>query len=185
MNNSFKWHGHARLECVLPQGAKPLHGLDDRLSGMTNFHLQKLGVDERKLARQLFEAWRREDNVSTPAPSDESLSRLLARPDFHVVAALRDGQIVGGLTAYELEMVTETATELFIYEVGVEEAHRRQGVGRALIDFARDLCLSRGLSALYVPALAHDARAVAFYEATGLKREDVAWFVQEFERSNQ
>lgn len=147
---------------------------------MNGFTLQELGADGLSQARQLFEMWRREDNVSAPAPSDETLLRLLARDDFHAVAALHDGEIIGGLTAYELVMYTEAATELFIYEVGVAAAHRRQGVGCALIEFARELCRTRGLSALYVPAMADDARAVAFYEATGLKRENVAWFVQEF-----
>jgi GNAT superfamily N-acetyltransferase len=147
---------------------------------MTFFSLQELGPGDLELARQLFEMWRREDNITKPAPPDESLLGLLARDDFHAVAAVRDGEVIGGLTAYELVMYTEAATELFIYEVGVAEAHHRQGVGRALIEFACELCRTHGLSALYVPALAHDARAVAFYEACGLKCEDVAWFTQEF-----
>jgi aminoglycoside 3-N-acetyltransferase I len=148
---------------------------------MTDFAIRVLECGDLEPARQLFEMWRREDNVTAPPASDETLLRLLSRPDFHVVVAWREGQVIGGLTAYELEMYTEAATELFIYEVGVAEAHRRQGVGRALIESARELCRTRGLSVLYVPALAHDARAIAFYEATGLKREDVAWFTQQFE----
>ena len=149
------------------------------------FSIQELGPDDLVTAQQLFEMWRREDNVTKPPPSSETLLRLLSRPDFHAVAALSDGEVIGGLTAYELEMYTEAATELFVYEVGVAAAHRRQGVGRALIEFARNLCTSRGLSALYIPAMADDARAVAFYEATGLKREDVAWFIQEFETTHE
>jgi aminoglycoside 3-N-acetyltransferase I len=152
---------------------------------MTDFTIRVLDVTDLSLARQLFDMWRRGDGVTAPPASDESLLRLLGRPDFHVVAALHHGKVIGGLTAYELEMYTEAATELFIYEVGVEEAHRRQGVGRALFESARELCRSRGLSVLYVPAMANDARAVAFYEGIGLKREDVAWFVQEFAYSKE
>jgi aminoglycoside 3-N-acetyltransferase I len=152
---------------------------------MNNFIIRVLDVDDLQLARQLFEMWRRGDAVTSASASDHTLRRLLSRDDFHVVAALCDGNIVGGLTAYELEMYTEAATELFIYEVGVEEAQRRQGVGRALIEFARELCRSRRLSVLYIPAFSHDAQAVAFYRACGLKREDVAWFSEEFEYSNE
>jgi len=147
------------------------------------FSIRELNSDELQIAQRLFEMWRQEDNVTKPPPSSDILLRLLARPDFHAVAALYEDEVIGGLTAYELEMYTEAATELFIYEVGVAAEHRRQGVGRALIDFARKLCISRSLSALYVPAMADDTRAVAFYQATGLKREDVAWFVQEFEQN--
>ncbi len=146
---------------------------------MSDFSLRVLKSTDLPVARELFDMWRREDNVSTAPAGDETLLRLLARDDFHVVAALRDGVVIGGLTAYELEMYTEAATELFIYEVGVDEANRRQGVGRALIEAARELCRSRGLSELYVPAFASDERAVAFYEACGLKREDIAWFSEE------
>lgn len=147
------------------------------------FSIRELGPNELVTAQRLFEMWRHEDNVTKPPPSSETLLRLLSRPDFHAVAALREDEVIGGLTAYELEMYTEAATELFIYEVGVAAAHRRLGVGRALIEFARNLCSSCNLSALYVPAMADDARAVAFYQAVGLKREDVAWFVQEFEEN--
>ncbi len=145
------------------------------------FSLRELGPNDLATAQQLFELWRQEDNVTKPPPSSETLLRLLSRPDFHAVVALRENEAIGGLTAYELEMYTEAATELFVYEVGVDAQRRRQGVGRALIEFARKLCRARRLSALYIPAMADDARAVAFYQATGLKREAVAWFVQEFE----
>jgi aminoglycoside 3-N-acetyltransferase I len=151
---------------------------------MIPFSIRVLNADDLPLARQLFDLWRHGDNVTSPPATDQTLRRLLERDDFHVVAVLRDGQLIGGLTAYELEMYTEDATELFIYEVGVEETHRKQGVGRALIEFTRELCRSRRLSAMYVPAYANDARAVAFYEACGLKREDVAWFIEEFGQSS-
>ncbi len=81
---------------------------------------------------------------------------------------------------YELVMITEKATELFVYEVGVEEKYQRHGIGRALVEAARELRRTRGLNALYIPAMAGDARAVAFYAARGLKREQVAWFSKEF-----
>ena len=150
---------------------------------MNDFSVRELGADDLSLARELFEMWRRSDDVSAPPATDETLADLLNRADFHVFAAFVKDEIVGGLTAYELEMVTANATELFVYEVGVEAAYRRRGVGRALIEAARELCVARGLSALYVPALADDARAVAFYAACGLEREDVAWFTQEFGES--
>ena len=150
---------------------------------MSDFSLRELGADDLDGARQLFDLWRRNDNVSAPPATGETLTDLLGRGDFHVFAAFVKDEIVGGLTAYELEMVTANATELFVYDVSVEAAYHRRGVGRALIEAARELCVARGLSALYVPALADDARAVAFYAACGLGREDVAWFTQEFGES--
>ena len=147
----------------------------------SDFTLRELGAGDLDWARQLFDLWRRGDNVTAPPATYETLVALLNRADFHVVAAFVENEIVGGFTGYELEMYTENATELFVYEVGVEEDYRRRGIGRGLVEAARELCVSRGLSALYIPAMADDERAVAFYAACGLKREEVAWFIEEFE----
>ena len=119
---------------------------------MNDFSVRELGADDLSLARELFDLWRRGDDVSAPPATDETLTDLLRRDDFHVIVAFIKDEIVGGLTAYELEMVTANATELFVYEVSVEAEYRRRGVGRA----------------------------VAFYAACGLKREEVAWFTQEW-----
>lgn len=148
---------------------------------MNDFTVRELGAADLPLARELFDLWREGDAVTNPPATDATLAGLLNRADFHVVAAFKNGAIIGGLTAYELEMATHDATELFVYEVDVMEEHQRQGVGRALLEWARALCQTRDFYALYVPALADDARAVAFYAACGLKREDVAWFTQEFQ----
>ena len=145
-----------------------------------NFSVQVLAAHDWPLARSLFDLWRRGDGVTAPPAPDAMLQRLLGRQDFHVLAALHEGEVIGGLTAYELTMYTENATELLIYEVGVEEAFRRQGVGRALLEGAKQLCRERDLRVLSVPSLADDARAVAFYAGIGLKREDVAWFSEKF-----
>lgn len=143
--------------------------------------IRKLGPDDVELAQQMLrlfhEAFEKED-AEPPAP--KYLQSLLARQDFHAVVALRGQKVVGGLTAYELEMLTREARELFIYDVAVAQLHRRGGIGRALLEAARELCVERGLCAMYVAASADEEHAVRFYEAAGLEREDVAWFTHEF-----
>jgi hypothetical protein len=90
---------------------------------MTPFMLRVLDKNDLVLARQLFEMWRQGDEVTALPATDETWLSLLSRDDFHVVVALRDDHVIGGLMAYELVMYTRAATELFIYESGVEEAH--------------------------------------------------------------
>ena len=151
---------------------------------MTGATIQKLGPDDVELAQQLLALFHHAfpGEREPPSASPKYLQRLLGRPDFHASVALCQGEVVGGLSAYELAVLATEARELFIYDVAVAASHRRQGVGRALIEFARELCASRGLSAMYVAASSDEAHAVAFYEATGLAREDVAWFTHEFKK---
>jgi aminoglycoside 3-N-acetyltransferase I len=148
---------------------------------MTENSIRKLKPTDINLARQMLrlfnEAFEKAD-AATPAPA--YLERLLARPEFHAVVALHAGRVIGGLTAYELPMLTREERELFVYDVAVDAAHRRAGVGRALIEFAREMCAQSGITALYVAAMADEPGAVRFYEACGLLREDVAWFTHEF-----
>lgn len=151
---------------------------------MTHLDIRKLGPEDLDRAQQMLqlfqEAFEKEDAAP---PSHKYLQSLLARQDFHAIVALHDQKVVGGLTAYELEMLPREARELFIYDIAVAQSHRRQGIGRALIEAARELCVQSGLSAMYVAACADEAHAVRFYEATGLEREDVAWFTHEFKPS--
>ena len=148
--------------------------------------VRALVAGEVDLARQLgavFQSAFAEDgaNPDAPPPSTAHITRLLAREDFHAIVALYEGQVVGGLTAYELVMFQTEHRELFLYDVAVDPPHQRQGVGRALFQFVQEFCPLRGISAFYVAAHAIDEAAVSFYTATGAKRENVAWFVQEFD----
>ncbi len=151
---------------------------------MTGISIQRLRPDDLELAKQLckvFGLFQRDEGVAEPPqPSEAYVLGLLVRDDFHAIAALHEGLVIGGLTAYEMTMFQHETTELFIYDVAVEAAHRRKGVGSALIDFTKVLCAARGISSFYVGAMVDEPDAIHFYESTGLMREDVAWFVQEF-----
>lgn len=153
---------------------------------MTDISIQKLNSENLESAKQLcqvFGLFQREAGVAEPPlPSETHLLELLKRNDFHAVAAFVDGIVVGGLTAYEMTMFQFEATELFIYDVAVEAAHRRTGVGKALLEFTKSLCETRGIRTCYVGAMAGDNEALRLYESAGLQRETIAWFVREFEK---
>ncbi len=104
-------------------------------------------------------------------PADELSARyvdtLLARTDFWLIAALQDGVPIGGLTAHALPMTRNESRELFIYDLAVDAAHQRRGVGRALVHTACALAASEGIRVSFVPADDEDDHAIAFYRAIG------------------
>ena len=61
------------------------------------------------------------------------LRQLLDSDYFIAIAALKEGEVVGGLTAYELKKFEQERSEIYIYDLAVAAAHRRQGIATALI----------------------------------------------------
>lgn len=108
-------------------------------------------------------------------PDDAYLAGLLARPHVAVLVALDDGRVVGGLVAYQLEKLEQARSEFYIYDLAVDEAHRRKGVATALIDHLRGIAAASGGWVIFVQADHGDDPAVALYEKLGT-REDVMHF---------
>ena len=108
-------------------------------------------------------------------PDDAYLSAWLTRPHIVVIAALAQGEVVGGLVAYELEKFERARSEFYIYDFAVEAGHRRRGIASACIRRLRAIAAERGGSVLFVQADRPDGPAIALYEKFGTA-EDVLHF---------
>jgi aminoglycoside 3-N-acetyltransferase I len=98
---------------------------------------------------------------------DNYLTHLLSRDEFWAMAALLDGQLVGGLTAHTLALTRAEAREVFIYDLAVAPAYQRQGVGRQLVMALRAQAAARGVAVVFVSADDEDAHALEFYRTLG------------------
>jgi aminoglycoside 3-N-acetyltransferase I len=83
------------------------------------------------------------------------------------MAAFVDGRLAGGLTAYTLALTREEGAEIFIYDVAVDPAVQRGGVGRALIDALLREAAALNIDVAFVPADNDDRHALDFYRALG------------------
>jgi aminoglycoside 3-N-acetyltransferase I len=81
-----------------------------------------------------------------------------------VIAALSDGDLVGGLTAHTLPMTRTQISELFIYDLAVRPEHQRRGVGCGLISHLRNAAAA---AEIFVAVDDEDAHALDFYRAVG------------------
>ncbi len=115
------------------------------------------------------------DTYCGAQPGDPYLAALLASESFCAVAALVDGEVVGGLAAYELRKFEQARSEFYIYDLAVDEAHRRRGIATALIGELKRIAGSRGAWVIYVQADRGDDPAIALYTKLGA-REDVLHF---------
>ena len=123
------------------------------------------------------EAFNDPESYTRRPPSPDYLRRLLAGESFIALAALQDGAVVGAIAAYELQKFEQERSEIYIYDLAVAPAHRRQGVATALIDALRQVAAQRGAYVMFVQADTgtEDQAAIALYSKLGI-REDVLHF---------
>jgi aminoglycoside 3-N-acetyltransferase I len=109
---------------------------------------------------------------SAPPPSAAAYHEsLLTSGTFIAMAALTGESVVGALTAYELPMLEPRRKEIYLYDLAVSAAHRRQGIATALIRELQALASRRGASVIFVQAHPVDAPAVALYTKLGAGEE--------------
>lgn len=108
-------------------------------------------------------------------PDDAYLKALLARDTFVAVAAFDGPRVIGGLAGYVLPKFERARSEFYIYDLAVDETHRRRGVATALIEALKALAADRGIYVIFVQADLGDDPAIALYSKLGV-REDVLHF---------
>jgi ribosomal protein S18 acetylase RimI-like enzyme len=122
-------------------------------------------------------------------PGDEAVVRRLAEDaapqsdlladerTIFLVAFDRDDPI-GFLLAYELLRRRGDPSELFVYEVGVDEGRRRQGVATTLFRELGRLARARGIRQGFVLTNEANQAAMELYRSVGGVRpntDDVLW----------
>ena len=108
-------------------------------------------------------------------PGPAYLRRLLRSDHFIALAASKGDEVVGGIAAYELQKFEQQRSEIYIYDLAVAQAHRRQGIATRLIGELRKIAAARGAYVIFVQADPGDAPAVSLYSKLGV-REDVLHF---------
>lgn len=143
------------------------------------FSIRRLLPDDVALMEAMMttfgEAFDEMETYTNARPSAEYLKRLLGSDHFIALAALKESEVVGGLAAYELVKFEQERSEVYIYDLAVAAAHRRQGIATALIEELRTIASGRKAYVIFVQADLVDAPAIALYTKLGL-REDVLHF---------
>lgn len=121
------------------------------------------------------EVFDEEDTYLGARPNPTYLKRLLDGDAFIGLAALKDGEVVGGIAAYELYKFEQERSEIFIYDLAVAAVHRREGIATALIEELRKIASIRGAYLIFVQAELEDEPAIALY-SNFAKRQDIVHF---------
>jgi ribosomal protein S18 acetylase RimI-like enzyme len=91
---------------------------------------------------------------------------FLAREGHHLLIAYVGTTPVGFVSGVET-LHPDKGAEIFVYELGVDEPHRRQGIARALVDELLHVARTRRCYGMWVPIEPDNEAAVATYRSTG------------------
>jgi aminoglycoside 3-N-acetyltransferase I len=125
----------------------------------------------RELNALFGAAFAEPETYGSEPPSEAYLEELLGRAQVIVLVAMADGEVVGGLVAYELDKFEQARREVYIYDLAVAEAHRRRGIATALIRDLQAIAAARGAWVVYVQADQGDDPAIALYQKLGAREE--------------
>jgi len=143
------------------------------------FTIRLLAPDDIALMEAMLtafgDAFNEVETYGGARPSAAYLRRLLASDYFIALAALKGAEVVGGVAAYELRKFEQERSEIYIYDLAVAAAHRRQGIATALILELKRIAAMRGAYVIFVQADPEDTPAIALYTKLGT-REDVLHF---------
>jgi ribosomal protein S18 acetylase RimI-like enzyme len=105
----------------------------------------------------------------------EAVERFLADPTHHLLGACNGEPETAAGFVSGVEMThPDKGTEMFLYELAVEQASRNQGIGRALVRALAELARERGCYGMWVLTEGGNPAALRAYAAAGGEREPAA-----------
>lgn len=148
-------------------------GFDYKISQITKNDLSLMN----NLLTTFGEVFNEIDTYGAKRPSTDYMRELLGSDYFIALAAFKGVQVVAGLAAYELKKFEQERSEIYIYDLAVSAAHRRQGIATALIQELKKIAAERGAYVIFVQAdtAPEDDAAIALYSKLGIK-ENVLHF---------
>jgi aminoglycoside 3-N-acetyltransferase I len=132
-----------------------------------DIQIKRLGSKDRRIAKELFYLFQKEDGKKPLPPDLAYLSKLLMRTSFFVLVAYKNKKLAGGLTAYALPMYKNGSSEMFLFEIGVKRQFRQQGIGRLLIERLKELALKKKMKLMFVLTSLDNLPAQKLYESVG------------------
>jgi ribosomal protein S18 acetylase RimI-like enzyme len=97
----------------------------------------------------------------------EWVRRFLTQPDHHLCIAYVNGEPSGFVSGVELTH-PDKGTEMFLYELAVDDRFRRRGIGKALVTALVERARDQGCYEMWVLTDSDNLAAVRTYTSAGL-----------------
>lgn len=108
--------------------------------------------------------------VSEPV-SENYCEQILKNENSIYLVAEENGAIVGGISAFLMPFVHGNS-EIFVYDLAVEDNLQRKGIGTQLMQKLKEISKELEADGILVPAENEDEHAIKFYNKTGGEGND-------------
>jgi ribosomal protein S18 acetylase RimI-like enzyme len=126
---------------------------------MSNIEIRHLGPGDDGIVE-------RAGNLFDKAPIPTATAAFLAAPDHHLFIAFVGDEPAGFVSGVET-IHPDKGTEMFLYELGVDDAFRGRGIGVALVEALAVLARERGCYGMWVLTDQDNEGAIATYRRAG------------------
>jgi aminoglycoside 3-N-acetyltransferase I len=134
---------------------------------MLNITVKRLDASHWQEARQLFCFMAAVFEENCAPLSELYLRKVLGDRSFWALAAFAGDEMIGGVTAHALQMTCCESSEIFIFDIAVQDFYQKKGVGRELVASLRNLASEANINEIFVAADNEDEHALDFYERLG------------------
>jgi ribosomal protein S18 acetylase RimI-like enzyme len=124
------------------------------------------GVDIRDLSNGPADAIAAVEGVFDGPVRAAAAGRFAREPGHHLFVAFEGDVAAGFVTGVEMTH-PDKGTEMFLYELGVDEAFRRRGIGSALVAALAERARAGGCSGMWVLTDADNTGALRTYRTAG------------------
>jgi ribosomal protein S18 acetylase RimI-like enzyme len=132
------------------------------------FEIVRIGPESAALLERVADVF---DEPIRP----DRVAAYVGEPNHLMLVAVVDGLVVGQVLAV-VHRHPDKATELYVDDLGVAEAHRRHGVATALLRELVRLGREDGCEEIWVATEHDNVAALGLYESLGLSMRSAAIF---------
>lgn len=131
------------------------------------YEIRRFQRGDEQLALQVVRDLMPEEEREGREPSRQHLQHFLAQNTNYLIVATEGKVPVGFLTAYRMPALSCDAAMVYIFEIEVALAHRRQGIGKQMVNLLKGLCQGSDVEDIWVGTENDNIAAKRLYESTG------------------
>lgn len=113
--------------------------------------------------------------------SVDHLKRALANDACYFLAGFRDSTPVAYLSAFRFPSISSDAWQVYLFDIVVAEEHRRQGIGKRMIEALKRLCADDGVEYIWLGTSLDNEAGQKTFEATGGRRVSETYIEYEYD----
>ena len=143
--------------------------------------IEKAGLEQVDAVARLFDLYRQFYECAPDLASARTyIGARLERDESDVFVAVKDGEICGFTQLYPSFCSVELMKIYILYDLFVDEPHRRSGVGAALMDRAAEWARENGAGRIDLLTAKDNYTGQKLYERKGYRIENENFFAYSF-----